>query len=168
MRLAGECVSVNDLRPRIIDLPKHVDDRGWLFEGTHEFELPRGAGDPLGAFGQLYVVHSRTRGTVRAFHRHTRLWDLFQPAAGSAKFVIWKGQVCGAAVEVDEQLEIVLSVDAPKLLIVPPTWYHGWAALEDHTTIVSVGSELYNRAQPDEERIPWDVLGDDIWTVRNK
>jgi len=190
-------------RPTVIDLALHADDRGWLFEGAHDFELPKdlrfpAVGVRMGCmeigiqpprFGQVYLVHSRTRGTVRAFHRHQVLWDLFQPAAGAAKFVVWRGQiyerealVCdpevpagqrtilrdGRMLEVFDQVEVVLTIEAPKLLIVPPGWYHGWVALTDGATIASVGSELYDREHPDEERIPYDVLGEDIWKIRNK
>ena len=140
-------------RPTVIDLTLHADDRGWLFEGTHRYELPIDTdvlhlGNAAGRvdsyrFGQLYLVHSRVRGTVRAFHRHRVLWDLFQPAAGAAKFVVWRGQiyerealVCdpevpagqrtilrdGRMLEVFDQVEVVLTIEAPKLLIVPPGW----------------------------------------------
>lgn len=172
------------LRPRVVDLPLHVDDRGWLFEGVHNFELPQdlrfspfdpdppqpGPNVYPPRFGQVYLVHSRTRGTVRAFHRHQVLWDYFVPGAGAAKFVVWSGKIGHEALyaEVDERLDVILTVEAPKLLIVPPGWYHGWMALTDGTTIVSVGSELYDREKPDEERIPFDILGPEIWQVQNR
>lgn len=183
------------IRPRVVDLPLHVDDRGWLFEGVHNYDLPTDQRYDLSTnalplpprFGQVYLVHSRTRGTVRAFHRHQVLWDLFTPAAGAAKFVVWNGRFLagddrqmgenslvrlkmkdGGVLEVQELIEVVLTVEAPKLLIVPPGWYHGWMALTDGATIVSVGSELYNREKPDEERIPWDTIGIQIWQVQNR
>jgi len=74
----------------------------------------------------------------------------------------------GRIVEVNELIEVVLSVEAPKLLIVPPFWYHGWVALEDKTSVVSIGSELYDSEKPDEERVPWDVLGPERWQVHNQ
>lgn len=181
-------------KPRVIDLTVRADDRGWLVEGTHNYDLPqddrRGSNkeDFMPRFGQLYLVHSRVRGTVRGFHRHTMLWDYFQVAAGTAKFIVWSGkigerhEVRTAEFEVEETLvlgdgrtldvystmEVVLTVEAPKLLIVPSGLWHGWVALEDNTTVVSVASELYNRENPDEERIAWDILGADVWLVKNK
>lgn len=168
-------------RPKIISLTTQVDERGWLVEGTHSYDLPPTV-MPVGSrwasldlsvpprFGQVYLVHSRVRGTVRGFHRHRILYDAFQLAAGSAKFVVWSGIVAGdgKSAVVGDLIEVVLTLEAPKLLIVPSLWYHGWVALEDRTTVVSVGTELYNPVNPDEQRVPFDILGDAVWTVKNR
>jgi len=188
--IAEEADTILALKPSLKDLTLHIDDRGWLFEGVHSYELPpdpavlktRDMGEGMAMasapprFGQVYVVHSRTRGTVRAFHRHRVLWDFFIAVRGSAKFVVAKGDykqyatlhkgVQFGLLLHEPKMEVVLTLARPQLLTVPPGWYHGWMALEDETTILSVGSELYNREAPDEERIPYDALGADIWEVK--
>ena len=40
-------------------------------------------------------------------------------------------------------------------------------ALEDDTQMISVASEYYNSAEPDEERIPADSFGD-VWDVKGR
>ncbi len=125
---------------KVVDLQVHTDDRGHLFEVLHNYDLKNGK------FGQVYIVHNPVRDTVRAFHKHNELWDYFCIIKGSAKFVFAKD----GTIE-----EITVSEKCPKLIIVPPKVYHGWKSLEDNTILLSIGSELYNRENPDEERVEW-------------
>src|SRR6266566_1723007 len=72
---------------KVIDLEIHEDDRGYLFE------IARHADDPtlhgvIHQFGQVYLVGNPVRGTIRAFHKHKKLWDWFCISHGSAKFVL--------------------------------------------------------------------------------
>jgi dTDP-4-dehydrorhamnose 3,5-epimerase len=154
---------------RVVPLERHIDDRGYLYEIIHvtdEF-LPK--------FGQTYVVCSPVRGTIRAFHKHAVLWDYFCVARGTAKFVLAREpdeRVKAAASTgkpmTPEALEVhVISDRKPSLLVVPPGTWHGWMALEDDTLVVATGSEVYNRANPDEVRVPPDVFGD-VWVVKGR
>ena len=188
------------------------DDRGSLFEVVHGFDLPGavlatyGVGvsntqdDSLtitnkstpavpGRFGQIYVVHNPVRGTIRAFHKHARLWDYFCVVSGRAKFALvddrdsriretlTQKDILGCDVLLNEPSPgdtqiVVVSARQPKLLVVPPGIFHGWASLEPATTLVSVASELYDRTNPDEIRVPpmyFDLLfGGDPWEVRGR
>jgi len=146
-----------------IPLKLFFDDRGYLFE------VIRRIGDDeehsvCHKFGQVYIVHNRTRNVIRAFHRHARLWDYFCIVHGSAKFAF-----------VDESGNtkvLVLSARSPRVIVVPPTIWHGWMSLEDDTILLSVASETYNRAKPDEERVPFyffdQLFGGTPWEVKFK
>ena len=154
---------------RVVPLERHIDDRGYLYEIIHTTD------DFLPKFGQTYVVGSPVRGTIRAFHKHAVLWDYFCVARGTGKFVLARapdGVVLAAAaagkVLEPEALEVhVLSDRKPSLLIVPPGTWHGWMAVEDETVVVATGSEVYNRANPDEVRVSPDVFGD-VWAVKGR
>jgi dTDP-4-dehydrorhamnose 3,5-epimerase-like enzyme len=61
----------------------------------------------------------------------------------------------------------VLSERQPSLLIVPPGYWHGWMAIEDETIVLSTGSEVYDRKNPDELRVSPDVFGD-VWAVKGR
>lgn len=154
---------------RLVELTRHEDDRGYLFEiihATDEF-LPR--------FGQVYVVCSPVRGTIRAFHKHQRLWDYFCVVRGAAKFVLarmdddaLRARMAAGLPCTPEALQtLVLTERKPCLLVVPAGIWHGWMSLEDNTIVVATGSEVYNRENPDETRVPPDVFGD-VWTVRGR
>ena len=141
----------------IIPLQVNFDDRGYLFEIIHNYEMPK--------FGQVYVVGNPARGTIRAFHKHEILWDYFCIVKGSAKFIFVDDRKDSKTYKGQET--VILSEKAPKMVIVPPGVYHGWMSLEDDTIMVSAGSEVYNKEKPDEIRIPPDSFGD-IWTIKGR
>lgn len=141
----------------IIILQVNFDDRGYLFEIIHDYEMPK--------FGQVYVVGDPVRGIIRAFHKHEMLWDYFCIVKGSAKFVFVDDRKNSKTHK--EQETLILSEKAPKMVIVPPGIYHGWMSLEDHTIMISAGSELYDKEKPDEIRIPPDSFGD-VWMIKGR
>lgn len=141
----------------IASLSVHFDDRGYLFEIIHHYDMPK--------FGQVYVVGDPVRGIIRAFHKHEILWDYFTIVKGSAKFVFADDRKDSKTYKQRET--IILSEKTPKMIIVPPGVYHGWMSLEDSTTMISIASELYNQEKPDEVRISPDSFGD-VWTVKGK
>ena len=61
----------------------------------------------------------------------------------------------------------VIGTRNPTLVVVPPEVFHGWMSLEDDTQMISTATEVYNRARPDEVRIPPDSFGD-VWTVKGR
>lgn len=140
-------VSVRDLRV-------NSDDRGNLFEMLRK-------DDPeYTTFGQVYLVENRTPFTIRAFHRHFKLWDWFCIVSGAAKFVFFD--------DPHEPEIIVTDSRQPKLIAVPPRIWHGWMSLEPQTRLVSVASHMYNPQKPDEERCDPYILGEDIWKLTAK
>jgi len=141
----------------IVSLPINFDDRGYLFEIIHNFDMPK--------FGQVYVVGDPVRGVIRAFHKHNVLWDYFCIVKGSAKFIFVDDRKDSKTFK--QQETIILSEKSPKMIIVPPDIYHGWMSLEDDTIMISVASEVYNKEKPDEIRISPDSFGD-VWTIKGK
>ncbi|MBN2257513.1 MAG: dTDP-4-dehydrorhamnose 3,5-epimerase family protein [Anaerolineaceae bacterium] len=142
-----------------IILESHEDDRGYLYEIIH-------SNDPfLPQFGQVYLVGDPVRNTVRAFHKHSQLFDYFCIVHGSAKFILKDDRRDSSTYQ--NMDTYVLSSRNPKLLVVPPGVYHGWMSLEDDTIMISTASHLYNQKDPDEERIPPDSFGD-LWVVKGR
>ena len=143
----------------VIELVARVDDRGYLVE------IIRATDPHFTKFGQVYLVGDLTRGTTRAFHKHEELWDWFFISHGSAKFVLVDDRP-GSPTYM-EQNTFVAGTRNPSLLVIPPGVYHGWMSLEDDTQMISTASEIYNRAKPDEVRIPPDSFGD-VWSVKGR
>ncbi len=144
---------------KVVPLVAHVDDRGYLIE------ILRSTDGHFTRFGQVYLVGDMTRGTIRAFHKHARLWDWFFVSHGSAKFVLRDDRPDSPTYN---EMQIVVSGPRnPALIVVPPGVYHGWMALEDDTQLISTASEVYNREKPDEVRIPPDSFGD-VWEVKGR
>jgi dTDP-4-dehydrorhamnose 3,5-epimerase len=142
-----------------INLIARVDDRGYLIEIVR-------ATDPfLTKFGQVYLVGNFAKGTVRAFHKHLELWDLFFINHGTAKFVLVDDRRHSPSYK--EQNTFVASARNPSLIVVPPGVFHGWMSLEDDTQMISTATEVYQREQPDEVRVPPETFGD-LWTVKGR
>jgi len=142
-----------------IDLVAHVDDRGYLIE------IIRATDPYFTKFGQVYLVGNFAKGTIRAFHKHKVLWDWFFISHGSAKFVLVDDRENSPTYK--EMNTFVVCSRNPSLIVVPPGVYHGWMSLEDDTQMISTASEVYNRENPDEVRIPPDSFGD-VWTVKGR
>lgn len=153
---------------RTVKLGLNEDERGYLFEAVHRSdEWVSGQGEEI---RQVYVVGDRLERIVRAFHKHERLHDWFCIVRGSAKYCLAddrKDSPTYGAVQ-----SVVASAREPKLVIVPPGVYHGWMSLEPDTIMVSTASHEYNKASPDETRVPPDhfdkAFGGSPWEIRGK
>lgn len=144
---------------KLVNLVAHVDDRGYLIE------IIRATDDHFTKFGQIYLVGDFIRGVIRAFHKHSVLWDWFFISHGAAKFILKDDRSDSPTYK--EMNTFVIGSRNPGLLVVPPGVYHGWMSLEDDTQMVSTASEVYNRENPDEVRIPPDSFGVE-WEVKGR
>ena len=144
---------------KVVPLVAHVDDRGYLIE------ILRATDPHFSKFGQVYLVGNMARGTVRAFHKHKELWDFFFISHGSAKFALRDDRPESATYQ--EMNTFVIGARNPGLIVVPPGVYHGWMSLEDDTQMISTASEVYNRQNPDEVRVPPDSFGY-AWEVKER
>lgn len=142
---------------KIIPLQTYFDDRGHLFEVIHNYEINK--------FGRVYAVGNPVKGIIRAFHKHNYSWDNFCIIKGSAKFVFIDDREDSPTFKKQEMF--VTSEKCPKLVVVPPGVFHGWMSLEDDTTLITINSELFDKDNPDETRIPPDAFGD-VWTIKGR
>ena len=142
-----------------VNLVARVDDRGYLIE------IARATDPFLRKFGQVYLVGNFAKGTVRAFHKHEALWDLFFINHGAAKFVLVDDRVVSPTYK--EMNTFVVSARNPTLIVVPPDVFHGWMSLEDDTQMISTATKVYCRERPDEVRVPPESFGD-VWTVKGR
>ena len=148
----------------LIRLDVFEDDRGFLYEVVHDNDhfVPH--------IGQVYVVGDPARGATRAFHKHAELHDWFCLVSGSAKFAFVDDRPDSPTHGQGDVL--VISARRPTLIVVPPGVFHGWMSLEDHTTMLSVASHVYDRTAPDETRVSpqafENLFGRDVWKVEAK
>ncbi|HAG07385.1 MAG: dTDP-4-dehydrorhamnose 3,5-epimerase [Clostridia bacterium 62_21] len=137
------------------------DDRGFLME------MLRSDWPEFMKFGQSYVTCCYP-GVVKAWHYHQKQWDHFVCVHGMAKVVLYdpredsptRGKVN----------EFHIGYLNPLLVKIPPLVYHGFAAEgKDMALIVNFPTEVYNYADPDEHRRPFDdpAIPYD-WRVKNR
>ena len=127
-------------------LKVHADNRGTLAE------ILRCDTPDFTKFGQVYTVRSIESQTVRAFHRHKKMYDWFYIVEGSAQFVFVEEIPTTPTVCYDHDV-VVCTQQNPQVITVPPNVWHGWMNLEPNTKLISVASEPYKADAPDEERV---------------
>ncbi|MDE1861456.1 MAG: dTDP-4-dehydrorhamnose 3,5-epimerase family protein [Thaumarchaeota archaeon] len=135
-----------------------IDERGFLCqilpEGDDAFQIKR-----------LYSTGNFSKGIIRGFHKHKRERKAFFVPSGVAKFVA-----------VDDRKEsktykeintFILSQLNPSVLTVPIGVYTGWMSLQDNTVVIGISSEVFDKDNPDDERLDPHFYGD-VWKVKDR
>jgi dTDP-4-dehydrorhamnose 3,5-epimerase len=129
-------------------LTPHADERGYLME------ILRRDDKMFTRFGQCYVSLNYP-GVIRAWHYHKKQEDYFVVVKGMCKVGLYdmrdgsptRGQA--EAHYLGERNNIVLRI--------PIGVAHGYRTVgTEPSLLVNFPTELYNAAEPDEYRIPWD------------
>ena len=123
------------------DLVVHQDERGWLMEVLRKDD-PQFKG-----FGQAYIT-TTYEGVVKAWHLHSKQIDNVCCISGTIKLVL------SDILSDEEPMVIYLGDRAPKLVTIPARVWHGWMSVEGTAVIMNCATEVYNPANPDEERLP--------------
>lgn len=141
-------------------LETHVDGRGDVVElwsepwtGDGRFAIPK------------HVYQSATdHGVIKAWHLHARHTDQFAVTRGKMQIVcvdLRPDSPTYAQVN-----SVIVGIERPSLLLIPPGVMHGWKALSmPETIVVNLQTEIYD--PHDEFRFPWDCVLNDIWEPRN-
>lgn len=135
-----------------------IDDRGFLSqilpEGDESFEIRR-----------VYSTGNFSKGTVRGYHKHKREKKGFFVTSGAAKFVAVDDRRDSQTYkEIDT---FVMSTLNPTVLIIPTGVYTGWMSLEDNTVILGISSEVFDKDNPDDERLDPGTFGN-VWEVKDR
>lgn len=136
-----EGVTTKRLEPR-------ADERGALMEILR-------SDDPIyEGFAQVYATLNYP-GVVRAWHWHAHQVDLFTVVQGMVKIVLYDRRE--GSPTFGEVNEFFVGEQNPIVLRVPEGVYHGYKTIGvAPALLLNFPSQLYNREQPDEMRIPYD------------
>jgi dTDP-4-dehydrorhamnose 3,5-epimerase len=125
------------------------DERGYLMEMLRtdwpEFER----------FAQSYITIAYP-GIVKGWHYHKKQTDHFVCVGGVARVVLHDTRE--GSPTFGETDEFVVGWDVgQKLIVIPTDVYHGFTAVGDAPAfIVNIPTEVYDAADPDEYRLPYD------------
>ena len=133
----------------IKQITRHADERGFLMEILRR-------DDPIFTkFGQCYVSMNYP-GVVRAWHWHQKQDDYFVVVSGMIKVGLYDMRE-GSSTR-GEVNELYLGDNNNIVLKIPPGVAHGYKTVgTEPSLLVNFPSELYNREEPDEYRLPWDT-----------
>lgn len=138
MRLI-EGVKVKQLKP----IP---DERGRLME------MLRADDEIFIKFGQVYMTTAYP-GVVKAWHYHKKQIDHFVIVKGMAKVVLYDGREGSPTYGMIN--EFFMGEHNPILLQIPNGVYHGFKCIsETEAMVINIPTEVYNREEPDEYRLP--------------
>jgi len=130
-------------------LARHADERGFLMEILR-------SDDPIFTkFGQCYVSMNYP-GVVRAWHYHQKQDDFFVVVKGMIKVGLYDMRE-GSPTR-GEVNEFYLGDNNNIVLKIPVGVAHGYKTIGgDPSLLVNFPSEVYDREEPDEHRLPWNT-----------
>ena len=130
-------------------LTRHADQRGFLMEILRN-------DDPIFTkFGQCYVSMNYP-GVVRAWHYHEKQDDFFVVVKGMIKVGLYDMRE-GSPTR-GEVSEFYLGDNNNIVLKIPVGVAHGYKTVGvEPSLLVNFPSEMYDREEPDEHRLPWDT-----------
>jgi len=131
---------------RLTRLKPIPDERGRLME------MFRSDDEDFERFGQVYLT-SAWPGIVKAWHYHKKQTDNFICILGMMKVVLYDPR--DDSPTRGEVNEFFMGVWNPIRLRIPAGVYHGFKCISTgEGVIVNVPTQAYNRAEPDEHRLP--------------
>jgi len=145
---------------RVRELKLIPDDRGFLME------MLRSDWPEFEKFGQVYITAAYP-GVVKAWHYHQKQTDHFICVQGMARVVLYDPREDSPTRGMINEFHMGLM--NPILVKIPPGVYHGFTPDgPEPCVIVNIPTEVYNYAEPDEYRRPYDdpEIGYD-WSVRS-
>ena len=122
------------------------DERGRLME------ILRSDDEIFDKFGQVYLTTAYP-GVVKAWHYHKGQTDHMTVVKGMMKIVLFDDRE-GSKTK-GEVMEIFMGEHKQLLVKIPSGVYHGFKCISDtEALVINVPTEVYNREQPDEYRLP--------------
>lgn len=135
-----------------------IDERGFLSqilpEGSESFQIKR-----------IYSTGNFSKGTIRGFHKHKKEKKAFFVPTGAAKFVLVDDRKDSSTYK--EINSFILLNRNPTVLTIPTSVFTGWMSLEEVTVVLGISSELFNKNNPDDERIDPYTFGD-VWKAKDR
>ncbi|MBN1572485.1 MAG: dTDP-4-dehydrorhamnose 3,5-epimerase family protein [Deltaproteobacteria bacterium] len=131
---------------KIKELKVIPDERGRLME------ILRSDDEIFEKFGQVYLTAAYP-GVVKAWHYHKLQTDHMTVVKGMMKVVLFDDRE-GSKTK-GEVMEIFMGEHNQLLVKIPPGVYHGFKCIsETEAVVINVPTEVYNREEPDEYRLP--------------
>lgn len=132
----------------IKELVKFADERGFFMEVLRDDD------ELLERFGQSSFTLAYP-GVIKAFHWHELQYDLWFFPKGEAKVALYDLRPDSPTYK---KFQTILAGERePVLIVIPPRVAHGYKVLGTEPALLFYHTTLsYNRANPDEKRIPYD------------
>ena len=156
----------------VIDGVKLIDLKLYHDEGGDFTELGRIKAGALETFPKFEVrqisISNMQPGAVKAFHLHLKQDDIWYVPARHRLLVGLKDLRQDSPTK-DQVMRLTLGAPASLLLSVPTGIAHGAANLWQGTcSVIYFTNQAFNPKDPDELRLPSDLLGEDFWQLKRE
>jgi dTDP-4-dehydrorhamnose 3,5-epimerase len=157
-------------QPRI-DGVKLIELRAFHDEGGDFLEVvrlsPEGEFICLPGYRPAQISYSLMEpGTVKAFHLHERQDDVWFVPPGD-RVLVGLLDTRQDSTSSRTSMRFTLGAGAARLLLIPRGVAHGLANLSRRAVcIMYFSNHQFDPQNPDEHRLPHDILGADFWTIR--
>ncbi len=142
----------------------------YVDEGLVDAETAPTFGDDRGYFTAIpfgmdskraYLLKNHRAGIVRAFHGHKKESKTLYVLKGACKVAVIDMQT-------GEWKMFVLTEKGANKLRVPPATFNGFVSLTDDTELLIISDRTYEESKADDIRLPYDILGREIWEVEHR
>lgn len=107
-------------------------------------------------------------GAVKAFHLHYQQDELWFVPPKERLIMGLLDARANSSIE-GVQMRFIMGVHKPRLLYIPAGVAHGAAnPYIEKASVMYFTNQQFNLSQPDEQRLPWNVLGEDFWQIRKE
>jgi dTDP-4-dehydrorhamnose 3,5-epimerase len=149
---------------RLIDFDLHTDDGGDFHEIAR---LKNGVVTGLEAFELRQINRSRFNpGLIKAFHLHMKQDEIWV-VHPLDRLLVGLLDVREASSTEGTQMRLVLGGGKSRMLYVPLGVAHGGMVLDQRPVdVIYLTNQNFSPSDPDEWRLPWNILGEDFWQIR--
>ncbi len=150
---------------QIVDLRRFVEDGGSFCELARFDDKGELVGLP--GFRPSQVNASEMLpGTIKAFHLHYNQEDAWF-VSPSQRLLVGLKDLREGSPTLNVSMRFVLGDGRAQLLYIPRGVLHGVANVwSDPSTILYFVNQCFDAADPDERRLPWDLMGADFWELQ--
>jgi dTDP-4-dehydrorhamnose 3,5-epimerase len=149
----------------IVELPVFSDEGGDFCEIVRF--LPTGALSQFPAYQSAQLSYSFMEpGAIKAWHLHRRQDDLwFVPP--NTRLLVGLLDVREGSSSYQVTMRLALGAGKARLLLIPRGVAHGVANVGRlPASLIYLTNQAFDPHDPDEHRLPYDLLGADFWTMR--
>ena len=151
---------------QFIEFNLHSDDGG----DFHELmRLSSGTAQNQPKFEVRQINRSRFNpGLVKAFHLHLKQDEIWAIHPMDRLLVGLIDARKGSQTE-SLQMRLILGAGKSRMLYIPRGIAHGGMVLgETPIDVIYMVNQQFSAEEPDEWRLPWDILGKDFWEIRKE
>jgi len=136
--------------PWVAELTHHIDDRGSVY-------CIQDLMDTKG-YKRLYTISNWAANQIRAWHCHRKGATAIHVVEGT--FIVAAASLLGRGIK-----RHVLSSTKPSVFFIPPNWANGHMNLTPTGRLLILSTLSFEECKGDDERLPYNIYGQEIWKV---